>query len=83
MDNLDFSFLSQVSIPNPNGADWKGARARAPLLEFSTDGTKFAAGTDDGVVLVWDVWSKTPLKVFEVDAHKDVLSLLTPYLQLL
>ena len=83
MDNLDFSFISQVLIPNPNGADREGARARAPLLAFSADGTKFAAGTDDGVVSVWDVRSKTLLKVFEVDVPEDVLSLPTPYLQFL
>ena len=54
-----------------------------PLLAFSADGTKFAAGMDDGVVSVWDVQSKTPLKVFEVDVPEDVLSLPTPCLQFL
>ena len=82
-DNLEFSFLSQVSIPNPNGTNHEGVRARVPLLAFFADGTKFAAGTDDGVVSVWDVQSKTPLKVFEVDVPEDVLSLPTPYLQFL
>ena len=66
-DNMDFSFLSQVSIPNRSGADRKGARAGAPLLAFSADGTKFAAGTVDGVVSVWDVRSRLPSKVFKMD----------------
>ncbi|EDR04753.1 uncharacterized protein LACBIDRAFT_330365 [Laccaria bicolor S238N-H82] len=79
-DNLDFSLISQVSIPNPNGADRKGGRARAPLLAFSADVTKFAVGTDDGVLSVWDVRSKTPLRVFEVDVPREVLSLPTSYL---
>lgn len=58
----------------------KGGRARAPLLAFSADVTKFAVGTDDGVLSVWDVRSKTPLRVFEVDVPREVLSLPTSYL---
>ena len=65
-DNMDFSFVTHVSIPNPNGTN-RDRKKLAPSLAFSADGTKFAAGTDDGVVSVWDVRSKIPLKVFEVD----------------
>jgi len=65
---MDFSFVTHVSIPNPNGTNRKRANAfGAPLLAFSADGTKFAAGTADGVVSVWDVRSKIPLKVYKVD----------------
>ena len=68
IDNMDFSFVTRVSIPNPKGTNRKVERLLgAPLLAFSADGTKFAAGTADGVVSVWDVRSKTPLKVLEVD----------------
>ena len=65
---MDFSFVTHVSIPNPNGTDRKGTRLPgAPLIAFSADETKFAAGTADGVVLVWDVRSKIPLRVLKVD----------------
>ena len=65
---MDFSFLSQVSIPNTSGTDWyrKGTAIGASLLAFSADGTKFAAGTI-GVVSVWDVRSRLPSKVFKMD----------------
>ena len=67
-NNMDFSFITQVSIPNPKRTDRKEeGLLRAPLVVFSADGTKFAAGTTDGVVSVWDIRSKTPLKVFEVN----------------
>jgi WD40 repeat protein len=66
-DNMDFSFVTHVSIPNPKGTNRKGERHGAPLLVFSGDGAKFAAVTGDGVVWVWDVRSKTPLKVSEAD----------------
>ena len=72
-DNMNFSFVTHVTIPNPNGANRKGERLLgAPLLVFSADETKFAAGTADGVVSVWDVRSKIPLKVYEVDVPGDV-----------
>ncbi|KIJ95325.1 hypothetical protein K443DRAFT_683104 [Laccaria amethystina LaAM-08-1] len=72
-DNMDFSFVTYVSIPNPKGTNRKGERLLgAPLLAFSADGTKFAAGTADGVVSVWDVRSKVPLKVFEVDVPRNI-----------
>jgi len=56
-------------MPNPKGTN-REIVFKAPLLAFSADGTKFAAGTIDGVVSVWDVRSKIPLKVFEVDVVK-------------
>ena len=72
-DNMNFSFVTHVTIPNPNGANRKGERLLgAPLLVFSADETKFAAGTADGVVSVWDVRSKIPLKVFVVDVPRNI-----------
>ena len=67
---MDFSLLSQVSIPNPSGANRERLGAGEVLLAFSADGTKFAAGTLDGVVSIWDVRSRLPLKVFEVDVPR-------------
>jgi len=69
---MDFSFVTHVSIPNPNGTNHNRAKLGAPLLAFSADGTKFAVGTEDGVLSVWDVRSKIPLKVFEVDVPRGV-----------
>ncbi|KIJ95327.1 hypothetical protein K443DRAFT_11464 [Laccaria amethystina LaAM-08-1] len=71
-DNMDFSFVTHVSIPNPNR---KGEMLlRASSLVFSADGTKFAAVTVDSAVLVWDIRSKIPLKVFEADVPRDNIS---------
>ena len=80
---MDFSFITRVSIPNPNGTNRKEARLLGPpSLVFSADGTKFAAGTADGVVSVWDVRSKIPLKVFEVDVPRSIHRWpIIPYLQ--
>jgi len=65
---MDFSFVTHVSIPDPNGTNRELAKLfGAALLAFSADGTKFAAGTAGGVVSIWDVRSKIPLKVFKVD----------------
>ena len=72
MNNTEFSFVTHVTITNRNGTTGNREELRAPSLAFSADGTKFAAGTDDGVVSVWDVQSKIPLKVFEVDMPGDL-----------
>jgi WD40 repeat protein len=64
-DNMDFSYVTHFSIPNPKGTNRRRDWHRSPLLAFSADGAKFASVTGDGVVLVWDVRSKIPLKVFE------------------
>jgi WD40 repeat protein len=70
-DNMDFSFVTHVSIPNPKGTNRKDERHGPPRIAFSADGAKFAALTSDGVVWVWDVRSKIPLKVFEADVPRD------------
>ena len=78
---MDFAFVTHVSIPNPKGTNRKWEREiGATSLAFSADGTKFAAGTFDGVVSVWDVRSKIPLKVFEAGGPKCALR--RPILQL-
>ena len=58
---MDFSFVTNVSVPKPANADRR--RLGAPLivsLAFSADGSKFATATFDGVVSVWDVRSQIP-----------------------
>ncbi|OCH88562.1 hypothetical protein OBBRIDRAFT_836488 [Obba rivulosa] len=37
---------------------------------FSADGSKFAVASQEGVVVVWDVRSTKPLKVFQTDKSK-------------
>ena len=71
-NNMDFSFVTRVSIPNPKGTNRKERLFDPPTLVFSAEGTKFAAGTADGVVSVWEVRSKIPLKIFKVDVARDV-----------
>ena len=69
---MDFSFVTRISIPNPKGTNRKERLFNPPTLVFSAEGTKFAAGTADGVVSVWEVRSKIPLKIFEVNVARDV-----------
>ena len=70
-NNMDFSFVTNVLIPNPANA------ARQPpigplvlFLEFSADGSKFATATSDGVLSVWDVRSQIPLMVLTVEKQR-------------
>ena len=67
---MNFSFIVHVPIPNLKGTNRHVRRLAAPLLAFSTDGTKFAASMNDGAVSVCDVRRKIPLKVFEVDVPR-------------
>ena len=82
-DNLDFSFVTHVSIPNANGTNRNKVELKTPSLAFSVDGTRFATGTNDGVVSVWDIRSKIPLKVLEVDVPLPKHVPLSPYIQFL
>ena len=41
---------------------------------FSADGSKFAVASQEGVVVVWDVRSTKPLKVFSTDKSRTTLS---------
>jgi WD40 repeat protein len=45
----------------------ESALAASFSTSFSNDGTKFAVASQEGVVVVWDVRSTKPLKVFESD----------------
>ena len=81
---MNFSFIVHVPIPNLKGTNRHVRRLAAPLLAFSTDGTKFAASMNDGAVSVCDVRRKIPLKVFEVDVPRHIGPFLfTPLLQFL
>jgi WD40 repeat protein len=70
-NNMDFSFVTNLSVPKPANA------IRQPpmgpivlLLEFSADGSKFATATSDGVLSVWDVRSQIPLMVLTVEKQR-------------
>ena len=77
---MNFSFIDHVPIPDLKGTNRRVSPHTAPLLAISADGTKFAAGTDDGVVSVWDVRHKLPLKMFEVDVPgREVPLFMPPY----
>ena len=60
---MNFSFITRISIPisripGSSRTFW------APLLAFSADGSKFAIAMDRGIVSVWDIQKKVPLKTF-------------------
>ena len=59
-NNMDFSFVTRMSIPIPRAPNL----LQAPLLAFSADGSKFAMVMGHGRVSVWDIRSKVPLKTF-------------------
>jgi hypothetical protein len=52
------SFQSNISVP----ASFSTA--------FSANGSKFAVGSQEGIVVVWDVRSTKPLKVVETDKNR-------------
>ena len=84
-NNMDFSFVTNVSVPKSASADRQ--RLGAPLivsLAFSTDGSKFATAKSEGVVSVWDVRSQVPLMVLAVEKQPDgfmAVQTLISYLQ--
>ncbi|EDR07872.1 uncharacterized protein LACBIDRAFT_294479 [Laccaria bicolor S238N-H82] len=62
-NNLNFSFVSRMSIPIP--MDPKTFPIiQAPVLAFSADGSKFAMAMARSRVSVWEIRSKVPLKTF-------------------
>lgn len=72
-NNMDFSFVTSVSIPKLANADRQPPmRPLVLFLEFSADGSKFATATSDGVLSVWDVRSQIPLMVLAVEKQRFV-----------
>ena len=63
-NNVNFSFVSRMSIPVPRVSEALPIDLQASVLAFSADGSKFAMAMSPGGVSVWDNRSKVPLKTF-------------------
>ncbi|ESK82449.1 hypothetical protein Moror_8566 [Moniliophthora roreri MCA 2997] len=67
---LEFSHITTLQIPPPDRSPLNytsTSLAASFSTAFSTDGTKYAVASQEGVVAVWDVRSTKPLKVFQTD----------------
>ena len=53
-------------IPSPSGAPFERAGSSIRGLGFSSEGKLLAAGTDDGVLQIWDVARRTMLRATKV-----------------
>jgi WD40 repeat protein len=63
-NNMNFSFVTRISIPYPRFPEDLPANFQPPVLAFSADGCKFAMAMACGRVSVWDIRGKVPFKTF-------------------
>jgi WD40 repeat protein len=70
---IDFTPISTLCLPPPEISPLiypSPSLAASFSTAFSSNGTKFAVASQEGVVVVWDVRSSKPLKVFQTDKTK-------------
>lgn len=69
---ITFSPIATLPIPPPDrSATYHSfSLAAAFSTAFSTDGTKYAVASQEGLVAVWDVRSSRPFKVFQTDKSR-------------
>ncbi|KAK7031165.1 hypothetical protein VNI00_013580 [Paramarasmius palmivorus] len=72
---LDFSHIMTLQIPPPDRSPLTYPSTSTSLAAsfstaFSTDGTKYAVASQEGVVAIWDVRSTRPLKIFQTDKSR-------------
>ena len=82
-NNMNFSFVTRMSIPIPRGAKTSSLLPPAPPIPaFSADGSKFAVTVMAySGVSVWDIQSKVPLKTFMEVPKSDDNDVNARYLQ--
>ncbi|KAH9942744.1 hypothetical protein B0H21DRAFT_750157 [Amylocystis lapponica] len=68
--------LSQYIDYSPHHTFWSNSSCVPASFStaFSSDGSKFAVTSQEGAVVVWDVRSTKPLKVFETDKSRSTAS---------
>jgi hypothetical protein len=66
---LTFTPITTLSLPPPDGTIYNTSSSLAASFStaFSSNGTKFAVASQEGSVVVWDVRSSKPLKIFQTD----------------
>ncbi|KAJ7222945.1 hypothetical protein C8J57DRAFT_1453676 [Mycena rebaudengoi] len=67
--HLAFSPLATHTLP-PTSPFTSRALAASFSTAFSADGSKYAVAAQEGAVVVWDVRSTRPLKVFQTDKER-------------
>ncbi|KIY72457.1 hypothetical protein CYLTODRAFT_417856 [Cylindrobasidium torrendii FP15055 ss-10] len=69
--HVNISPISTMPIPSPDTPSLpysaNGALVASFSTAFSSDGTKYAVASQEGVVAVWDVRSSKPMKTFNTD----------------
>ena len=71
--HLSFTPITTLVIPAPDANPFGFSRSSLVASfssAFSRDGSKFAVGSQEGVVAVWDVRSTKPIKVFHSDKSR-------------
>lgn len=71
---LSLSSYIQHSHESTGGLSQVSSIPASFSTAFSADGSKFAVASQEGVVVVWDVRSTKPLKVFSTDKSRTTLS---------
>lgn len=66
---LTFDPITTLSVPPPDPSSlyFTSNLAASFSTAFSANGTKFAVASQEGSVVIWDVRSSKPLKVFQTD----------------
>ena len=80
-NNMNFSFISRMSIPIPRFPEDSLIDLQTPVIAFSADGSKFAMAMGCGGVSVWDIRSNLPLKTFMEVSRSNYHDRFVPYLQ--
>lgn len=64
-----FDPITTLSVPpaDPSSLYFTSNLAASFSTAFSANGTKFAVASQEGAVVIWDVRSSKPLKVFQTD----------------
>jgi len=67
---LTFTPITTLTLPPPDASSLcysSSSLAASFSTAFSSNGTKFAVASQEGAVVIWDVRSSKPLKVFQTD----------------
>lgn len=70
---LSFTPITTLSLPPPEPSSFcysSSSLAASFSTSFSSNGTKFAVASQEGAVVVWDVRSSKPLRVFRTDQNR-------------
>ncbi|KAG6879791.1 hypothetical protein C0992_011589 [Termitomyces sp. T32_za158] len=71
--HITFSPISTLKLPSPTIShmdDTTVSLTASFSTAFSSDGSKFAVASQEGLLAVWDVRSSKPLKIFQTDKSR-------------